>query len=283
MASPAIPYVGNLAAPQPKVTFFGGSTFFSILEAFRTMNVRGRFGGGKTALSCMVAYELVRRGVVSNIWSNFQFRYGAQMMPPLSDGVMDLDEAAEILDARTFSSNNTAGYMRYLRKFNLYILLPSVFAVDVRFRTLVVEPFIRLGNYFWWFRWFLEMGTAKDRGFFWVLNPKEMFSVYDTFAVTGMLTDSGFSDALDITVAIQRSKISKWNGKDFFLPWYDFESRDYVPEADRVDYTMIEYEKFREKYTRSKPKTVLTVGEAAQISISMAEQSGSKNMPTYAN
>jgi hypothetical protein len=234
-----VPYDSNPYATPPKSRFFHAGDFFGILKKVRVLNVRGVYGSGKTLSCALIAREFVSLGLVNHIWANFPMRYAEMILPPLNDGVFILDEAAEVLDARKFASNDTTSYLQYMRKWHIYLLAPSVIALDSRLRALSVQRVLGFPR-FWAYRYFFEMGSNSDQGWFVILHPESAFSMYDTSSETGVVQDGGFADAMNLTIAIKRSAMIDWDGRTFYLPWFDLQTGKYKPNSTPISYAALE-------------------------------------------
>lgn len=166
---------------------------FNYVTLFRTLWLAGRFGGGKTALSVHLALLLCERDYAANIVSNVPFIGLGQPTAvlkqselfDLSDTVMLLDEAWLMLGQGT-SNKQVQEWLAYLRKSNLYVLLPSVMPLAKQVSNLVVErelSLTALGLPVWIYKWRLTTGsmTKKEQqyGRFPWFRPSSVFPMYD--------------------------------------------------------------------------------------------------------
>lgn len=163
------------------------NSFLEYLLLFRFVWVRGTLGSGKTLVSVAIMDHLFRLGMVKGVVSNFP-----TVFPPYvgrDDGmVLDrgviFDEAWTMLDARNSFVNDTKSYGAFARKFRSYWIFPSVFQVDKRMRTLIVQrsgtlPFQKG----WVYRWWVDLDYDNDfpiEGWFVLWNPQRYFGMYDT-------------------------------------------------------------------------------------------------------
>lgn len=181
--------------------FMGADVFFIILTGYRMCWLAGPYGSGKTALSVAIASELVRRELADKVVSNIPI-VGATSPPPvpLEDAAIIMDEAHAFMD----KWDNVKKYMAFVRKRNLYFLMPSVFAPHPRIRSVVLRRsfnFFLFGVPFWWFDWSITNGHITEKGSFGIWQPNHVFGVYDTNAEP--LDDAGIMDALKRTIGIQ--------------------------------------------------------------------------------
>ncbi|MDW8069723.1 MAG: hypothetical protein RML46_12530 [Anaerolineae bacterium] len=121
----------------------GGDLLLEYVQLYRSVWLKGRLGGGKTSLAVYIARYLQSRGYkfISNIPVE-----GAIRLPSAADfsrAVVLLDEAADFLDAYEFKSELAASF-KYLRHYDLVVLLPCTDPVHRRLRKLVVERVFRL-------------------------------------------------------------------------------------------------------------------------------------------
>jgi hypothetical protein len=218
--------------------WFGAPLFFRTLVGTRVIWFAGRFGGGKTLLSFAVAEWLYRHHyidhVVSNIPSSMTVSPGdLRIRDRWADGVPDgaasserydcragsgsgsgdgwrpgmantaivFDEAWILLDARDWQRNVGRTIGAYLRKFNLFLLLPSVFSVDARFRRFSVQRVLNMrafGVPCWVYKWSLSQGKIDENGLFALWRPSGMFGRYDNLAAPA--DDGGILAAMQDTV-----------------------------------------------------------------------------------
>jgi hypothetical protein len=120
-----------------------GELFMEYVKLYRSVWLSGRLGGGKTSLAVYVAKQLAKEGykIISNIHVD-----GAIRVPDPSDfsrAVIILDEAADFLDAYEFRNELLASF-KYLRHFDLIVLLACTDKVHARLRKLIVERVFRL-------------------------------------------------------------------------------------------------------------------------------------------
>jgi hypothetical protein len=194
--------------------FLLGDLFLRTLLGVRTCWFAGRFGGGKTLLSFAVADWLFQGGVTNWTYSNIPSVWCDEI--PDSGLARDwnegegrwkancsviFDESWILLDAREWNKNIGRTMGAFLRKFNVYLLLPSVFPVDVRFRSLTVQRMINgfaFGIPLYVYRWQLGLGYISEGGYFGLWRPQQYFGVYDHLACPS--DDGGLLRAMGQTV-----------------------------------------------------------------------------------
>lgn len=160
-----------------------GSDFISAFQLYRVAWFRGRFGRYKTFVASLLGKHLLDSGVVNGIWSNIPVRdaIGPNVYDAKHKYIL-YDESWQTLDARTFNTNKTKEWGAFLRKNNLYLALPSVWPVDLRFKSFFVEMMFDLTQFgipALLCRWGVDLGYVKDGTSFWVFNPKSHYGYYD--------------------------------------------------------------------------------------------------------
>lgn len=171
--------------------------FLSMLLAYRVCWFRGRFGGGKTALSVAAAAWLLSNGYAERLVANFPVCFASPVFVPLRDSVVILDESFLYLSSR----QQVFDYAAYLRKLNIYLLLPSVFPIHYRlsfFSVIRVFNAQVVGLPLWIYRWDLNMGAFKERGYFALWGVNRLFGLFDTLYIPD--SDGGIADAFSQTV-----------------------------------------------------------------------------------
>ncbi|MEO5351048.1 MAG: hypothetical protein H7836_15605 [Magnetococcus sp. YQC-3] len=184
-----------------KARFIGESTFWGMLQNFRVVWIRGRYGGGKTSLAFLIASKLIAEKTVDGLVSNIPATFSSSVEFLRRPCVILLDEAWMYVEGR----GDVYDYAGFVRKFDHILLLPSVFSVHARLATFTVQRVFNaysLGIPIWWYRWNLKDKDVKEHGYFGIQNPKAIFGHYPTKWVAG--TDGGISDEL--------AKISKEAG-----------------------------------------------------------------------
>lgn len=161
--------------------FINAAEIFWLATTYRVVNIRGRYGSGKTLLTVAMAIELWRRDLVDKIYANFPMA-GRELEYVVADKsfVMIIDEAHIILDAREFSKNASKKWLRDLRKRNCVLFTPSMTDVDKRFRRVMVQRSFMLGNLMWVYRWQVDDGMGIHGGWFALVLPGKYFGAFDT-------------------------------------------------------------------------------------------------------
>lgn len=179
--------------------FINGDTFIMLMRQYRTCWLRGAYGTGKTALSCIIAAELYRQELIDNVISNIPIAGAIPPVAPLFRSAIIIDESHLFMDDWKAAKR----YLTFVRKADLYILMPSVFPVNVRIRLFSVQRVFNgflFGLPLWVFEWRLNDGASSEKGKFAVWRPNDVFGVYDTNAIP--LDDGGIVDALEETYGI---------------------------------------------------------------------------------
>jgi hypothetical protein len=186
----------SLTSKIKRLQFINAGEFLGMLSAFRILWISGRFGGGKTSLAAMLAAWLLANGKVESVVSNLKLSFSTLPVTPLYNAAVVLDESWIYLDDRS----SVTTYAAFVRKFNHYLLLPSVWPPHNRFTFLSVQRVFNgyaVGLPMWFYRWQLGMRSVKEKGYFAVANPAAIFGHYDTEFVP--VDDGGISDAIKTT------------------------------------------------------------------------------------
>lgn len=161
-----------------------GSRFLNLLRRSRTVWLRGLYGTYKTCVGVEIAKWMMETGIVERTWSNMpcSFATGPSVLEAENCCIL-FDESWVSLDSRTFWRNETTVWGAFLRKRNVYLLLPSVFSVDSRFRAMdceLVFPGIDYGLPWLHFNWGIETGYSRKSGTFDVFFPRRVWPLYNT-------------------------------------------------------------------------------------------------------
>jgi hypothetical protein len=156
----------------------------ALLTAFRTVWIRGRYGGGKTSFAVWLTLELLKRHYARHVVSNIELTHHAlelvrttnekkflrelvelyehaatvddvsALTSELVDCVILIDESWRLL-AEDMPSQTRKTLTAFLRKLNQYLVLPSVMSVHKSLTTFSVERVwdgrAALGLPVWWY------------------------------------------------------------------------------------------------------------------------------------
>lgn len=161
--------------------FINAAELFWLATTYRVVNIKGRYGSGKTLLSVAMAYEIWKRDLVGKIYANFPMA-GRELEYVEADMnfLMIIDETHIVLDARSFSKNASQKWLKDLRKRNSILIAPSIVAIDVRFRAVMIQRSMMIGNLVWIYRWQIDDGMGVHGNWFALVNPKKYFGAYET-------------------------------------------------------------------------------------------------------
>ena len=156
----------------------------NLVSAFRTVWIRGRYGGGKTSFAVWLTLELLKRHYARHVVSNIELTHHAlelvrttnekkflkelvelyehaatvddvsTLTSELIDCVILIDESWRLL-AEDMPSQTRKTLTAYLRKLNQYLVMPSVMTVHKSLTTFSVERVwdgrAALGISLWWY------------------------------------------------------------------------------------------------------------------------------------
>lgn len=186
-----------------RLSFLGHSTFWGMLTNFRVVWIRGRYGGGKTALAMMLGAKLLADGYCERVVSNIKCSFGSPASELHKPSAIILDEAWMYVETRQ-DVHEYAGFVRHLSH---YLLLPSVFSVHSRLSMFTVQRVFNaysLGLPLWLYRWNLRDKDVKENGYFGVWRPSVIFNHYPARNVAG--DDAGISDEISKLLALKGFK-----------------------------------------------------------------------------
>lgn len=179
-----------------KAQFIGGQIFWDTFTAFRVCWLRGRYGGGKTAMGVLMAARLLAEKRVKQVVSNIPLSFNVVPSAPLAESAILLDESWIYIENR----KDVLDYAGFVRKFNHYLILPSVFPIHNRLSFFFVQRIFNgytVGLPAWFYRWGIRDKDVKESGVFALWNPKAVYFHYPTNFVAG--DDGGISDVLHET------------------------------------------------------------------------------------
>lgn len=170
--------------------YFMGDNHIRNIHAFRTVYYDGRNGGGKTLLAVRDAYEILNRGWARYCVSNIPLVFAdniEDIVPREGAGgysldvVCILDEAGQYIDI----GSEAKKYMRFLRKANIFLLMPSLDDVATILQRYVVERQFNaqvLGVNAYVYQTFIRRRAGNDKEKFILRRPTEVYGLYDTDA-----------------------------------------------------------------------------------------------------
>jgi hypothetical protein len=177
--------------------WFNFRKFAENLRQTRLVNISGGMGTGKTLFAVAVGYEMLKRGYVNSVTSNFPVEFAAA--PDAEKCFAIFDEASVVFDGRTSFKKTDLNDMSRdatvaLRKKGSYMATPSFIEVDKRFRNgMRLWRTWSSKNRLWLYRW--EIGPEEKEeqrkgqnywdGWLALLNPAHFFGCYDTIYFPG--------------------------------------------------------------------------------------------------
>lgn len=193
--------------------FFQGAPLIQMLNAFRVCWVMGRYGGGKTSNSLLLAHELYQTGKYRYILGNFnsvwtdnpetvELREGRYV-----DAIVILDEGGLFMRL----NRDADAFMLGLRKLNITILVPSVLPPAQRVKFLQIQRTMDFGIFglpFWLYEYRLSLGSEKEKSYYGYYKPSEIYGIYDTFDYP--MDDAYLSDWLEYWMLTARASRPAW-------------------------------------------------------------------------
>ena len=194
-----------------KANFVGGQLFWDMFLAYRVAWIMGRYGAGKTSLAVLMSARLLAEKRVKRIVSNIPIDFAeiippGQSLVPLFDSGILLDEAWIHVESR----QAVFDYAAFIRKFNHFLLLPSVFPIHPRLSYFFVQRVYNaytIGFPFWFYKWNISNKGIKEHGYFAISNPTAIFGHYPSDFVPG--DDGGISESVTKTAISQGFKGTK--------------------------------------------------------------------------
>lgn len=160
--------------------------FEEMVSRFRLLWLAGRFGGGKTSLAVYLAARFCQAGLTTRIVSNTPLRLReVERLDPrdvhdVTDAVLLMDESWRYVGAGM--DKQVREWVAYMRKRNQILLMPSAMDIARPLRVITIERrfnFTAFGLPLWWYTWFLNTATAKEKSQWFWWHPKRAFSLYD--------------------------------------------------------------------------------------------------------
>jgi len=223
-----------------KAQFLGGQIFWDVFTAFRVCWVRGRYGGGKSSLAVIMAARLLAESRVEQVVSNMPLTFSVSPSVPLLKSAIVLDESWIFIETR----KDVLDYAAFVRKYDHYLLLPSVFPIHNRLSFFFVQRVFNgysVGIPCWFYRWGIRDKDVKEYGYFGLWHPKAVYNHYPTKYTAG--DDGGISDVLRDTAKLagfkgtRQEQIRKQKNTAVDLD-LNYESTDISEELDDFQQSM---------------------------------------------
>lgn len=170
------------------------SVFLVTLRNYRFLWLGGRYGGGKTSLAVYLSHFILSHGWAKAVVGNIPVAWG---VPPNMYDLYTPEDCVLLLDEGGLFMKFSGDFEKvgaFMRKLNMYVLLPSVIPPAGIFRMFQVQRivnFYTLGIPLWWYKWRLSIGAVTSDGSFGWWRPSEIFGYFDTLATP--VSDLGVS------------------------------------------------------------------------------------------
>lgn len=161
-----------------------------LVRQYRSVWFGGRMGGGKTSLAFKIAAWLVDNGYAKYVLSNIPCAF-ADDLPRIARNIEDGQYLNTVIVADEGGifmkrSKDAAHFNAFMRKFNTYLLVPSVEPPSSALKKFQIMRLFSLspaGIPLWIYRVRINVPGANHQHYFGWWKPSEMFGVYDTQAV----------------------------------------------------------------------------------------------------
>lgn len=160
--------------------------FEEMVSRYRLLWLSGRYGGGKTSLAVYLAARFCQAGLTDKIVSNtpLQLQELGRLDPrdvhDVTDCCLVMDESWRYVGAGM--DKQVREWMAYMRKRNQILLMPSVMDIARSLRVVRIERkfnFMAFGLPVWWYTWFVNSATAKEKSQWFWWHPARVFALYD--------------------------------------------------------------------------------------------------------
>lgn len=163
----------------------GAGPFLAAVQNYRLCWISGRFGGGKTSLAFYIA---------GTVWAAKGYRIITNSKSIWADDFKELDfvdrdghlKAVVLLDEGGLefkASRQVEQIAAYARKMDCIYILPSFWPPVKRAQVLTCQPvfsFMAIGVPLIVYKWTVSLGSFKDGGTFFWLNPSEVYGIYSS-------------------------------------------------------------------------------------------------------
>lgn len=185
---------------------------------------------GKTSLAVRLGIEFCERGWSDHILTNFPSVVATSLMslPDLRKCFIILDEGGTWLSRKNFDD-----VAAFLRKRDLVLVVPSVIPPPISARMLSVQRTFSLdglGLPIWFYSSTLDYMNVKEEYKFTWYNPREIFGLYDTSAVTN--DDGGLVTLINAFFDDDARKGRLHNDQNITEVLRKFGLRDSIPAVD---------------------------------------------------
>lgn len=160
--------------------FINAAPIFSILDMYRLIWISGRVGGHKTALAYRIAQDYLEKGyrLISNnksVWADDPEKI--ELIDGHLKAVILMDEGGLYFK----SGRQVEQIASYLAKMDMMIIFPSFWPPARVAQIVNIQPVISLkpsGLPVIIYKWSVQIGSFRDKGWFAWINPQEIYGIY---------------------------------------------------------------------------------------------------------
>ena len=161
--------------------FIGAGSILGVLDMYRLIWISGRFGGHKTALSFKIAERYLEQGynLITNsrcVWADNMDQVKLNEHNQLHS-VIVLDEGGLYFK----SGRQVEQIAAYAAKMDCIYIIPSFFPPTKTAQVVTIQPVISLkatGLPVIIYKWAVNIGSFKERGWFAWIKPQEIYGIY---------------------------------------------------------------------------------------------------------
>lgn len=161
--------------------FWNAEPILGVLDMYRLIWISGRFGGHKTALAFQIAKRYLERGyhLATNSRSVWADPFDTIKLDDKNQlkSVVILDEGGLYFK----NGRQVEQIAAYAAKMDCVYIIPSFWPPTRAAQIINIQPVVSLkaaGLPVIFYKWRVDIGSFRDKGFFAWINPSEIYGVY---------------------------------------------------------------------------------------------------------